>query len=376
MRVLRSRGIASLLAIFVACTGQESPPGPATAAEQAAAMELGFAAGSMLAQVALPLQARTESFAGFARSEDDLRMFLGRLPIENSDVATVVAAFGEGFANANPIAGAQRLLAGMNLVKDRLSASAHPDLMHVYRIGMMVGHTIETAVVVTRGNPTPKHIETISGLLARYRTTLPQDLAQARLPADVTEAARRVGAEIHSAEDLDAVIGACLTVKDLVERLKMAGAPRSETWSKHTHPHGFTFAYPAGWTVQDDPKNKSTLLLPPGVTLESPGPKAILIVAATPNVSDPLALRQYFESQFGNARVEDYTEEPFTGGIGPGAILGWEVTVPRTNTKSGFRSIIVIIESWAVHVDAYGPKEQARVHDAAMRRIATSFAWE
>ncbi|MHC4236604.1 MAG: hypothetical protein ACYSUQ_15935, partial [Planctomycetota bacterium] len=211
MRVLRSRGIASLLAIFVACTGQESPPGPATAAEQAAAMELGFAAGSMLAQVALPLQARTESFAGFARSEDDLRMFLGRLPIENSDVATVVAAFGEGFANANPIAGAQRLLAGMNLVKDRLSASAHPDLMHLYRIGMMVGHTIETAVVVTRGNPTPKHIETISRLLAPYRTTLPQDLAQARLPADVTEAARRVGAEIHSAEDLDAVIGACLT---------------------------------------------------------------------------------------------------------------------------------------------------------------------
>lgn len=376
MRVLRSGGIASLLAIVVACTGQESRPGPATAAEQAAAMELGFAAGSMLAQVALPPEARTESFAGFARSADDLRMFLGRLPIEDSDVGAVAAAFSEGFANPNAIAGAERLLGGMNLVKDRLSASAHPDLMHVYRIGMVVGHSIETAVVVTRGNPTREHIEIISGLLGRYRTTLPQDLARAGLPADVTEAARRVGAEINSTEDLVAVIGACLTVKDLAEKLKTAGVPRTETWNKHTHPHGFTFAYPAGWTVQDDAENKSTLLLPPGVTLESPGPKAILLVAATPNVSDPLVMRQYFESQFGDVRMEDYTEEPFMAGIGPGAILGWEITVPRTNTKSGLRSTIVIIRNWAVHIDAYGPKAQALAHDATMRRIAASFSWE
>jgi hypothetical protein len=239
-----------------------------------------------------------------------------------------------------------------------------------------VGHTLEAAAVVIRGNPTPAHVEAISGVLASYQTTLVGDLAQARLPADVTEAARQVGAEIHSVEDLQAAIVLCLTVKDLVEKLKMSGVQSSEAWSEHSHPQGFTFEYPAGWTIQDDTENKSTLLLPAGTTLESPGPKALFIIAATPGFSDPFALRPYFESQFSPARIESYTEETFTGGVGPGAILSWELSIPPANTRSGYRSTIVVIKNWAVHIDAFGPKATTLTHDSTMRRIARSFAWE
>jgi hypothetical protein len=93
-------------------------------------------------------------------------------------------------------------------------------------------------------------------------------------------------------------------------------------------------------------------------------------------LSDPLALRPYFESQFSPARIESYTEETFTGGVGPGAILTWEISIPPANTKSGFRSTIVVINDWAVHIDAFGPKATIMTHDTTVRRIATSFAWE
>lgn len=151
----------------------------------------------------------------------------------------------------------------------------------------------------------------------------------------------------------------------------------AKDWNKHLHPHGFTFIYPPGWTVIDDTENKSTLLLPPRVTLKSPGAKAIFLIAAQHDFNDPFAIRSYLEKQFAPpASITTFTQEPFTGGIGPGAILNWEVFIPKSNTQSGIHTIVVIINNWAVHIDAYGPKSKTEIHNATMRRIATSFAWE
>lgn len=151
----------------------------------------------------------------------------------------------------------------------------------------------------------------------------------------------------------------------------------AKKWNKHLHPHGFTFIYPQGWTVIDDKENKSTLLLPRGVTLRSPGAKAIFLIAAQHGFNDPFAIRSYLEKQFAPpAIITTFTQEPFTGGIGPGAIFNWEVFIPKSNTRSGINTIVVIINNWAVRIDSYGPRSKTKTHNNTMRRIATSFAWD
>jgi hypothetical protein len=106
------------------------------------------------------------------------------------------------------------------VVKDRLSAGLHPELMRVFRIGMVVAHTLETSVVVTRGDPKPEHLQVFAALTGRYRTALPDDLAQAGLPPDLTDAVRRTNIDLQTTEDLAAVVGACLTVQELVGKMK------------------------------------------------------------------------------------------------------------------------------------------------------------
>jgi hypothetical protein len=160
-----------------------------------------------------------------------------------------------------------------------------------------------------------------------------------------------------------------LTVKDLVEKLPH-GQPATATKRDddaqpvHTHPKGFTFEYPVGWTLEDDTTNKTTLLLPPGVTLNSPGPKAMFLVDATPLQSDPFAMRAYFERQLAPARSVNYAQGPLKSDVGPGAVLSWEMEIPGTDTRSGFRSFVVIMrKNWAVHIDAFGPAATTAVHD-------------
>jgi hypothetical protein len=208
-----------ILLIAAACAGGGARPS-ATADEQVAAMELGFASGSMLAQVALPVPLRRQSYAGFARTDADLRRFMATLAIPDEAAAALAIVFRDGFAQADPIAGASAILNGMNVVKDRLSAGMHPELMSVFRIGMVVAHTLETSVVVTRGDPKPEHLQVFAALTGRYRTALPDDLAQAGLPPDLTDAVRRTNIDLQTTEDLAAMVGACLTVQELVGKMK------------------------------------------------------------------------------------------------------------------------------------------------------------
>lgn len=215
-RFLTSVAVATLAA---ACQPQAAPPPPLTTPVQAAALELGFATGSMVAQVALPLPLRQESFAGFTRDEASLRAWARRVGLDDPDAGAAVVALRDGFADSSPLTGAQRILEAGNLFKDRLAAGAHPSLMNAFRIGFVVAHTTETAVVLTQGNPNAGHLQTFNALTGRYRATLRDDLAQAQLPSELVSAVERAAVDAQSVDDLAGLIGACLTVKDLVAQM-------------------------------------------------------------------------------------------------------------------------------------------------------------
>lgn len=387
-----------------ACSRSESPTQtkPVTPlASQAAAMELGFAAGSMLSLVALPVAQRKESSAGFLHEDAVLSQLVLQLQIKGADSA--LAKIRSGYSNPDSIRGAESILEGLNFLKDRLAASEHPDLMHVFRLGSSVAFTTETCIIVARMNPSEQILANYIALLKQRYGLSMEDLTLAALPKDLTDAVRLTdlnNRDIRSARDLEEVISAGLTVKDLVGKLKATGtidrAPgvaakggssngpkqglkTAADWSTHRHPHGFAFTYPSAWSVQDDKENKSILLLPPGITLQSPGPKPVFIITATQGVSDPVAMRSYLESQIappGRARIISYNQTPFTEGIGPGSILSWEVFIPESNLTSGARIIVVIIKNWAVQVSVFGPKKITEIHDDTMRKIAASLTWE
>ena len=57
-------------------------------------------------------------------------------------------------------------------------------------------------------------------------------------------------------------------------------------------------------------------------------------------------------------------------------MLNWEAIMSESTTKSGVRAAIVISKNWAVGIEAFEPKAQTEIHDATMRKIATSFALE
>jgi hypothetical protein len=254
--------------------------------------------------------------------------------------------------------------------------------MHVFRIGFAVGFTAETLIIVARSHPSDEVLAKYVPLMRQYRSTLVDDLARADLSQGFIDAVGRIDQDASSVKRVQDVINACLTVKDLATRLPSgqsatAGKDDAGAWESHAHPRGFTFKYPTGWTVEDDTKNKTTLLLPPGVTLNSSGPHAIFIVDATPLQNDAIGMRAYFERQLKPARFLNYTQEPLKTDTGSGAVLSWELEVPPDNIQSSFRSFVMIMrKNWAVHIDAFGPSAITAAHDATIRKIAESLEWQ
>lgn len=553
-------------------SGPVSRPGPTPPLlneQQAAALQLGFAEGSAVSRVALPIEARQLSAAGITYSRAELRLLLAQLPLSEQERTAYEQGVQSAQTERDPKTAAATLLAVVHQIKDIWERSKKTELVRLHRIGFVLGFVMEVAATTVSINPTEEHVKSFTDIAQRTQVNLTDDISRADLPGELREAIQRTTLPVQSVADLRKVVATSQEVLQLVKKSKtvtgssqaslpslpseeakqvkakgayyagqirclpmlasvytaeltslaeqlwadpryttqmpqqtaliyrlyaatillsplddktepislarnalpwlrkaleldehikdyselraaeqfltaMAGGKvasvdlqtkvrhdfrvampeakaeevekqvqervrilkiileksmaqedlealasravaqarkqcRTEVteWSQHRHPHGFTFRYPTVWTVQDDAENKSTLLLPPGITLESPGPKAIFIVAAHYGFSDPLAMRSYFERQLAPTHLtSSYTQEPFTQGVGPGAILNWEDMVPASNTNSGFRAAIVIINNWAVHIDAFGPKAQTEIHDATMRSIATSFAWK
>ncbi len=74
--------------------------------------------------------------------------------------------------------------------------------------------------MVLRPEERDRHAEiTEHGGWRAYRATLGDDLAQAQLPSELVSAVERAAVDAQSVDDLAGLIGACLTVKDLVTQM-------------------------------------------------------------------------------------------------------------------------------------------------------------
>jgi len=212
--------VALCLAVVVAaCTNKKTLP-PVAPSAQGAALQLGFAAGSFVAQGAQPMELRKESAVGFARTEADLFTFMGRLQIPEADAAGVASGMLDGFADPNPTRGSQLISAAMNDVMARLEASSYPELLWAFKVGFSLGHMGETVNVLTRGTPEPEHVQAYATLTARDRETLQADLDQAGLPAELYDAIQTVNLEIQSVSDLFAITRACLKIKVMAAQMR------------------------------------------------------------------------------------------------------------------------------------------------------------
>jgi len=215
-------GVVALAGLVVVASCKSKPPAPlaATPAQQASALQLGFAAGSFLAQYTQPPDARKESFGRFARSESDLYTFMGRLSIGETDSTAVVGALLDGFDDPNPERGGQLITQGVNDIMRRLSAGSSPELFWVFKIGLTLGYEMETVNVLAQGTPTEEHVRPFAVKTARYHETLQSDLDQAGLPPELVEAIQGANVEIRSVTDLLAITRACLRVKGLVAQVQ------------------------------------------------------------------------------------------------------------------------------------------------------------
>ena len=183
-------------------------------------MQLGFAAGSFMAQHAQTLEARKESFGKFARTEADLQTFLARVSIGESNATAIVSALVDGFDDPNPSRGGELITQGVNDLMQRLSTGPNPDLFWVFKVGFALGFEMETVNVLCQGTPQPEHVRPFAVLTAKYRDTLQSDLDQAGLSQELVDAILGANVEIRSVSDLLAITRACIRVKRMVEQLQ------------------------------------------------------------------------------------------------------------------------------------------------------------
>jgi hypothetical protein len=215
--------LATLLLVLVAagpaCKSNKPLP-PVSLSMQGAALQLGIAAGSFVAQSSQPVELRQESSMGFSRGEADLHAFLGRLQISESDAVAVVSGMLDGFADPNPARGSQLISDAMNLAMTRLQTSQYPELLWVFKVGHSVGHMSETVNVVTRGTPLPEHVQAYAVLTTRDGETLQADLDKAGLPPDIYNAVMAANIEIRSVSDLLTIVRTCQKLKGMVAQMQ------------------------------------------------------------------------------------------------------------------------------------------------------------
>ncbi|MCX6544927.1 MAG: hypothetical protein NTV05_11030 [Acidobacteria bacterium] len=212
--------VALCCAVVLADCTNKKPLPPVAPSAQGAAMQLGLAAGSFVAQAAQPMELRKESAVGFSRSESDLFTFMGRLQIAEAEAAGVASGMLDGFADPNPTRGSQLISDAMNDVMARLEASSYPELLWAFKVGFTIGHMGETVNVLTRGIPQEEHVQPYATLTTRDRETLQADLDQSGLPAELYDAIQTVPVEIRSVSDLFAITRACLKIRVMAAQMR------------------------------------------------------------------------------------------------------------------------------------------------------------
>jgi hypothetical protein len=179
--------------------------------------------GSKLSSVSLPKGLRETSFAGIKYATAELDSQLAALEVPRVVAETIQSTLQSALAEDNPMSGASKLLDAQNLIKASLSTGSRPELMRVNRIGFVLGHGLETAAVVSRGNPTQSNINTFVGVTQKWRSAMPDDIAQCGLPANLKEAIRRTNIAVNTVDDLNKVVDASKDV--LTAARKVSGRP-------------------------------------------------------------------------------------------------------------------------------------------------------
>ena len=205
--------VACCLTLAVSACTRKKPLPPVAPAAQGAAIQLGLAAGSFMAQESQPLELRKESSLGFSRTEADLLTFMGRLQLSDADAAAIATGMLDGFADSNPTRGEQLISEAMNQLMARLEAGSYPELLWAFKVGYTIGHMGETINVLSRGTPQPEHVQAFAALTAKNRATLQADLDQSNLPTEVYDVMQGANLEIRSVSDLFAITRACLKIR-------------------------------------------------------------------------------------------------------------------------------------------------------------------
>jgi hypothetical protein len=167
-----------------------------------------------------------------------------------------------------------------------------------------------------------------------------------------------------------------------LKTFEVGGAPPIRTEGKtYQHPIGFTFWYPATWTVKV--QNEILQLVPPDPGSSPDGPTEAYVIfgesVAGENIERP-----------DDPRVVDFLDQQLrtlsptlkrTGesstvamGKGMGAVLDWDGTSPKGDPIRA-RAFVSIIQSFGVALVGIGLKERVEARDAELRRMFSTFGF-
>ena len=146
----------------------------------------------------------------------------------------------------------------------------------------------------------------------------------------------------------------------------------------HSHPAGFSFWYPATWTIT---AQDQTLQLVPADAAQSPQGPLELYFLATESLTDqgiqnPTDERiiQYLEGQVKSlSPALTYDRQPTTMATqaGPGAVLVWQATSPDGRRVTA-RVFVVFVKQTAVMLIGMGLKDRIEARDADLQDLFKS----
>ncbi|MBM4027228.1 MAG: SHOCT domain-containing protein [Planctomycetes bacterium] len=146
----------------------------------------------------------------------------------------------------------------------------------------------------------------------------------------------------------------------------------------HSHPAGFSFWYPATWTIR--PQDEMLQLAPADAAQSPQGPLELYFLAtediAGQGIQSPTDERviQYLDQQIKSlSPVLTYDRQPATipTGVGPGAVLGWQATSPDGRRITA-RVYVVLAKQTAVMLIGMGLQERIEAREADLRDLFTS----
>ncbi|MBM3813660.1 MAG: hypothetical protein FJW20_18705 [Acidimicrobiia bacterium] len=140
---------------------------------------------------------------------------------------------------------------------------------------------------------------------------------------------------------------------------------------KHTHPDGFSFELPSGWTAENGPD--AVLLLPPGVKVDpsrEDNAEVYTVRASRVEAADFVnSMRINLERS--GVKVAA-TDETFKGGQGMGTMHIFDFDHPERKVAYRIRLFTVLVKGWRLTLVGRGLREKVSGREGQLREIARS----